>query len=536
MIPETALRKDPLRHRTAWVLALVLLVFELGAIGLTYKHAIGFICLDNWPAWACRGASMALASVYTLFGALVLYFLLRRSQAAELFSDAGRDLRPLILNLAGLAVALVPLALLRQGDGTRMLWAALVLWVVGFGLLLAGLVLLVAPVHRLRRLFSESGGQLLAVVAAGSLAPVLAAETRPMWRLDAITDMTFAAVAWIVRRAGYDIQSYPDEKVIGADGFFIHIAQQCSGVEGITLVTLFVTIYLVLFRRELRFPRVLWLYPAGILASMVLNIVRIALLLMIGLEGRPELAVGGFHSHAGWLMFTLAAFGIIYVARSLPGLQKTAPDTALPGVAAPLPPLSQDANAARILPFAVFMFSALLAQVFSQNPALVYPLRVCLMLAALVLFRQVYAALPRRPSALSLAVGAAIGAMWVLVPYQVADSAPPFGQLSGGGLAIWMVARGFGTIVLVPLIEELFFRDYLEGRLRPLFGPVLAACIGAALFAALHDRWAEAFVAGLALSWVMSRRHRLADAVAAHAVANAIVFAVALILGDFHII
>lgn len=63
-------------------------------------------------------------------------------------------------------------------------------------------------------------------------------------------------------------------------------------------------------------------------------------------------------------------------------------------------------------------------------------------------------------------------------------------------------------MILVPLVEEMFFRLYLESALRgsapdrfaPPWRSVLAALGTAALFAALHDRWAEAFAAGLILS------------------------------------
>jgi len=55
----------------------------------------------------------------------------------------------------------------------------------------------------------------------------------------------------------------------------------------------------------------------------------------------------------------------------------------------------------------------------------------------------------------------------------------------------------------------------------------------AALFAVLHGRWAEAFVASLALSYVMHRSGRVTDAILAHALANAVVFAVAVACTSF---
>jgi hypothetical protein len=144
-----------------------------------------------------------------------------------------------------------------------------------------------------------------------------------------------------------------------------------------------------------------------------------------------------------------------------------------------------------------------------------------------------------RPEPVALAIGAAVGLMWVLIPVPPATGAPPHGALTGAALAGWYLMRGIGTVLLVPVIEEMFFRDYLERRLRRgegLAWRLGAALATAALFALLHDRWAEAFVAGLAFSWAIARRGRLADAVAAHAAANAVVFAVALATGRMEII
>ena len=94
----------------------------------------------------------------------------------------------------------------------------------------------------------------------------------------------------------------PARKHIGSGDFMISVAPVCS--EGIALVTIFVSLYLRLFRAELRFPHALLPYPLGIAASACLNVVRIGALLVLEIEGQPDLAVEGFHSHAGGVMFT----------------------------------------------------------------------------------------------------------------------------------------------------------------------------------------------------------------------------------------
>lgn len=306
------------------------------------------------------------------------------------------------------------------------------------------------------------------------------------------------------------------------------------------LVSLFVTLYLLLFRSELRFPRALWLYPVGIAASMAFNVLRISVLLVIGFEGNPALAVGGFHSHAGWLAFTLVALGILALAQTVPALRRVQSDrTSAPGTISPVQPFLRDPVVAYILPFAIFMFSALLANVMSQTPGVVYPARVLLMAGVLVLFWRVYLALTWRLDIVAVLAGALVGIAWVLIPADAGDGTPPYGALTGAGLVLWMLLRGIGTVLFVPVIEELFFRGYLEQRLRlgdGLRWTLFAAFLSAGLFAALHDRWAEAFLAGLVFSWVMSRSGSVTSAILAHAVANLIVFAAAAASGQWHMI
>lgn len=526
---------------TPLALAALLMAAELLVIGLTFKHGIEFRCLDNWPHQACRAASRTLAALYCVIAALGLFCLLRPALFRDLLARAGHDARPLGLNAAGFAVAMLPVLFMRQGQGAAMLVPAFAAWVGGMALILGGIGGWLAPLALWDRFLRQAGLTLAVVMAAGAAAPVLAIRLQPLWQLDSIASATFSAVRWLVGALGYDVIADPVRKHIGSGDFMISVAPVCSGIEGIALVTIFVTLYLWLFRTELRFPHALLLYPLGIAASAALNVVRIAALLILGIEGQPELAVGGFHSHAGWVMFTAVALGIIAVARRVTWFNR-APVAVAAQV--PLPPLRRDPVAARILPFAVFMLTAVVVPAISENPAMFYPIRVILLAGAVALVWPALRDILWRISPLAWAAGAAIGVMWVAIPVAHSDAAPPYGALTGGMVALWFVFRGIGTVILVPLVEELFFRDYLESRLRgaapdapaPLWRSILAILVTAALFAALHDRWAEAFVAGLAFSLLVRRTGRIADAIAAHAAANLIVFTVAMATGNLAII
>jgi exosortase E/protease (VPEID-CTERM system) len=134
--------------------------------------------------------------------------------------------------------------------------------------------------------------------------------------------------------------------------------------------------------------------------------------------------------------------------------------------------------------------------------------------------------------------GLGVGLGWVLSAPAAAPLSEGVAALSGGAFAAWAALRLFGTVALVPMIEELFFRGYVQARLDRGTWPsrVLAVAVSATLFALMHGRWLEAGLAGVVFSVLYMRKGRLADAIAAHASANALIAAVALWRGDFALI
>ena len=78
----------------------------------------------------------------------------------------------------------------------------------------------------------------------------------------------------------------------GIKDFSVSIAPVCSGFEGIGLIWAFLGGYLVLFRRDLRFPQALLLIPIGTVIIWLFNVLRIVVLVLVGAWGRPEVARG----------------------------------------------------------------------------------------------------------------------------------------------------------------------------------------------------------------------------------------------------
>lgn len=516
------------------VLGLVALVAagELLAISLLYQHGFDFTCREAAPAWFCAFAGRIVPRALAVLAVLALFVVARRGAVAALLAAPGARGPGLALNFAGFALILAPWFGLGDDSPRGLVAAAVAAWSLGGVLAAAGLALMLAPWPAWRRLVAEQGGILAALLVTGLALPELGDWLQPLWRVEAITEATFAATLKMLALMGYVVEAYPAEKIIGTGAFAVAVGPQCSGVEGFMLITVFLALYIGLFRRELRFPHVLLLFPTGLLLSWVFNVLRISVLVAIGLEGRPELAIGAFHSHAGWLSFTLLSLLLILASRAVPVLRH---DTGRAPTA--LPPFFRDPAVVRILPFIVFMASALLANAFSQTPGMLYPWRALAMAAALALVWPALRALPWRLDPLSLGAGVAVAGLWIVTGPEAGD--PPYGTLAGGAFALWLLARIVGTTLLVPVIEELFFRDYLIGRLAPAgqgMRLLFAVAVSTAAFAALHDRWIVAALAGAVFAGLYGRSRNVTDAILAHGTANGLIAAFALATGAWHIL
>src|SRR5262249_40204111 len=95
---------------------------------------------------------------------------------------------------------------------------------------------------------------------------------------------------------------------------------------------------------------------------------------------------------------------------------------------------------------------------------------------------------------------------------------------------VFIMFRTIGCVVLVPILEELFWRGWLarwlikaeDFRSAPLGAYTPASfCIGMLLFASEHGPfWDVGLIAGAAYNWLMWRGKSLADCILAHAVTN----------------
>jgi len=135
---------------------------------------------------------------------------------------------------------------------------------------------------------------------------------------------------------------------------------------------------------------------------------------------------------------------------------------------------------------------------------------------------------------LSISMGLLVFVLWINLdqPWMV------FGKASGydprtmeGGLNYAMVAlRLVGAALVVPLMEELFWRSFVMrwidqanfSALSPVNVSMKALFLSSLLFASEHTFWFAGLIAGLVYGWLYVRTQNLWAPIMAHAVTNGV--------------
>ncbi len=204
----------------------------------------------------------------------------------------------------------------------------------------------------------------------------------------------------------------------------------------------------------------------------------------------------------------------------------------------------------RVLPFALFIGALAVRGVLAAPatmPALdarwLYALQVVPTLIALAWFAPRYVELRHAPCTVNawiwtVSIGAAVFALWITLTHdwmRLGEPAATFVAVDDGGrLRLDLIAlRAFGAVLVVPVMEELFWRsflmrwldrrDFLEQAPRATSWTALLA--SSAVFALAHDLWLAGLIAGLAYGLLYMRTGNLWYPIAAHALTNALLAA-----------
>lgn len=202
-----------------------------------------------------------------------------------------------------------------------------------------------------------------------------------------------------------------------------------------------------------------------------------------------------------------------------------------------------------VLPLGVFLAATAaeswLPQVKGGGPdpqwyLVAYPLKLIVVAVSLWVCRDILRDLRPLPSladaGLAVALGLGVTALWVgLNGYY-----PPIPFLSGrrssfdpytlgpAARVFFLAVRLFGLVVVVPLIEELFYRSFLMRWVvdpdvsRVPIGKVTPIGLGvtSVVFALSHPEWLPALLTGVAWAWLVGRTKSVSACVLSHATAN----------------
>ncbi len=214
----------------------------------------------------------------------------------------------------------------------------------------------------------------------------------------------------------------------------------------------------------------------------------------------------------------------------------------------PLDSSPRRAAIARVLPFAIYIaFLALggaLADILSVDVRWMYGVQIACVMAALGYFWRDYGELVggcelsgQRVSGvtgwlIAIGLGVAVWMLWIWLDFSPFALAPGKGYMpldEHGALIVSMVlVRIFGAAVIVPVMEELFWRSFVMRWIdNPNFLAVAASSVTlrSLVFSSLafgfeHGQWAAGIVAGLAYGWLYRAGGSLWLPIVSHGLTN----------------
>ena len=440
---------------------------------------------------------MAVAAAALVFGGPKLWssFL---SPEPESSSTWGWTLLLVIGHLGSFAALFGLTAAVWEGSLGQSSWAPLwiMAWLAVMTSTLGFWLAAVVPAAAWRELTRGGVGALLAAFAFGAVAILAGKLTVGLWV--PLAGATFWMVKTLLSLGFSGVFANPATQVLGTAGFQVEIAAECAGFEGIGLIWVFLAAYLWAFRRSLRFPQALWLLPVGTLVMWMANAVRIALLITIGSLGSPAVALGGFHSQAGWLAFNAVALGLVIVSRRARVFQRSEESTRASAT------IAENTTSAYLVPLLALVAVVMVSQASGHGTGfdLLYPARVVVVVLALYAYRRSYSGLFVSWSWLAVGLGVLVFGVWMaLEPAQdgqtSAEFASSLARMARPWALLWLIVRAAGSVVTVPIAEELAFRGYLTRRLiaadfsrvTPGTLNAVSLLVSSLLFGALHGRW-----------------------------------------------
>lgn len=210
----------------------------------------------------------------------------------------------------------------------------------------------------------------------------------------------------------------------------------------------------------------------------------------------------------------------------------------------------------RILPFGLFMLLLALRGALAGSAEVdarwIYGLNVVLVGGLLLWLWREYGELVRqlapdaREALLAVAVGLVVFVLWISLdaPWMaLGEPTASFVPVDAAGQLMWplIALRWLGATLVVPVMEELFWRSFLMRwvdsvrfeAVMPQRTTLKAIVLSTFVFTLAHTLWLAAAVAGLAYAWLYVRTGKLWVAILAHAVTNGVLGAWVVATGNW---
>lgn len=265
------------------------------------------------------------------------------------------------------------------------------------------------------------------------------------------------------------------------------------------------------------------------------------MLIVIGGIWSEDVAVWGFHTQAGWITFILTSLAVMWLAHNSRAFAKQVTAVESPGSTMNLP-------IATLVPLIALLAMTFVTQALSGEFDWLYPLRV-LVTAGCILYCIKYLDLfPLKLTYIAPLAGFIVAVLWVLMvsphPEVDANFTRIFAETNSTLVGLWLLFRFLGTVLTVPIAEELGFRAYLLCRFASAEvvtrGPVpfslLAVGASSIAFGMLHGAWLAGTLAGLVYALVRYRSQHVLDAIVAHGITNMLLFGYAMGTGQWSLL
>lgn len=429
-----------------------------------------------------------------------------------------------------------PLALTTSPGESGEVWIRLG-W-IALGVATACLTLLsLAHPHFWRELFAREKWKMIFAVILASAVWWFSQSTQHLWTT--MSEATFVIVAAILDLFHNDIYLNFADKHIGLDNFVVDIQPACSGYEGIGLISAFTAVYLFSFRKDFKFPIAFLLFPIAAIIIWLFNALRIVTLIMIGNYWSKEVAVWGFHTQAGWITFIITSVLVMWMAHSSRFFTKRSVEPTSTSMNLPM---------ATLLPLIALLSMTFVTQALSGEFDWLYPLRVIVTGATIIYCLKYLDLLPIKVSYISVFAGVLVAVIWMaLVGVNEETDYLFFAVFTESGTLVvitWLVFRFIGSVITVPIAEELGFRAYFLCRLssqevvtRGNIPFSIIAFAGTSLvFGILHNAWLAGTLAGMIYAFVRYRSQHIMDAIVAHGITNMLLFIYAIYSGHWSLL